>query len=302
VLIYFNQILNGIEAAHLLRVIHRDLKPENILYDSVKDKLLIADFGIARFEEEELYTAMETAPNSRMANFQYAAPEQRDRGAKVDHRADMYALGLILNEMFTGKIPQGTKYRKIGAVCPGYEYLDELVDSMLRQDAEERPISIDEIKKQLIALQNDFVIRQRISELNNRVICVTDLDDPLVADPPRLISIDYQSGTLLLFLSQPVNSMWIQLFKNPNWDNSSVYGKGPERFSISSNKAMIDAREDQVQKIVNHFKEWLPNVNRQYEQNLRREKEEAEQRRREDFQRIVQAEETRMRLLKSIKI
>ena len=57
---YFGQILDGVEAAHLSNVVHRDLKPENILFDKEKDTIVIADFGIARFQEDQLITAVET--------------------------------------------------------------------------------------------------------------------------------------------------------------------------------------------------------------------------------------------------
>ena len=68
------------EAAHLKKVVHRDLKPENFLYSSSQNRIVVADFGIARFQEEELYTAVETKAEDRLANFQYASPEQRKRG------------------------------------------------------------------------------------------------------------------------------------------------------------------------------------------------------------------------------
>jgi len=60
VLPLFDQILSGVEAAHLKKVFHRDLKPENILYDRRADCLVVADFGIAHFEEDQLLTARET--------------------------------------------------------------------------------------------------------------------------------------------------------------------------------------------------------------------------------------------------
>ena len=56
VLPYFSQILNGVEAAHLKGIWHRDLKPENILVEQTNGELLVADFGIAHFSEDELYT------------------------------------------------------------------------------------------------------------------------------------------------------------------------------------------------------------------------------------------------------
>src|SRR3989339_339466 len=108
ILAYFKQIIDGVEAAHLLKVFHRDLKPENILYDATQDCMVVADFGIAHFSEELCYTSVETQRSSRFANFQYAAPEQRAKGINVDYRADIYALGLIFNEMYTKHVPHGS--------------------------------------------------------------------------------------------------------------------------------------------------------------------------------------------------
>jgi hypothetical protein len=83
-----------------------------------------------------------------LANFQYAAPEQRVLGT-TDHRADIYALGLILNEMFTNQLLQGSGHKQIGDVAPEYAYLDALVDRMVRQSPAERPASIAKIRAAL---------------------------------------------------------------------------------------------------------------------------------------------------------
>jgi serine/threonine protein kinase len=109
----YAQLLDAVESAHLLNVFHRDVKPENFLHDSATNVIVLADFGIARFEEDELLATVDTGPHERLANFAYAAPEQRVPGKTVDLRADIYALGLILNEIFTGQIPQGTAFREI---------------------------------------------------------------------------------------------------------------------------------------------------------------------------------------------
>jgi len=301
VLPYFSNILDGIEAAHLQKVIHRDLKPENILYDEEKDRLLIADFGIAHFEEEELYTAVETQDNERLANFQYAAPEQRVRNQKVDHRTDIYALGLMLNEMFTGQVPYGTGYKTVTNVTSDFGYLDELISEILRQSPEDRPPTIEAIKIQLKAQKNEFITRQRISELRQTVIPETEVDDPLIIDPPRLKDFDWDRGNLTLILSQPINSTWINALQKMG-SHRSLLGKGPERFSFSGNKARINAREDEVQEIINYFKTWLPNANRVYEQMILRKKQEAEERERQELQRQIEEEEARKRVLEKVKI
>jgi serine/threonine protein kinase len=149
VLDFLSQVLNGVEAAHQNGVCHRDLKPENILFDQATETLVVADFGIAKFKEEELQTAVETSAQEGLANFQYSAPEQRVRERVVDQRADIYALGLILSEMFTGEVPQGTGFKRIASVAPRYSYLDSAIDSMVQQTPENRPESISDVRRLL---------------------------------------------------------------------------------------------------------------------------------------------------------
>ena len=301
VLHYFSQILDGVEAAHIQAVVHRDLKPENILYAFADNHLVIADFGIARFEEDELYTAVETKDSTRLANFQYAAPEQRSRGAEPDQRADIYALGLILNEMFTGEVPSGTGYKTIAKTASDYEYLDSMVEEMMRQSPGDRIESIEKIKNQLIGRKKEFIMRQRISELKDTVVPVTELDDPLIADPPRLVNVDWDRGSLTLFLQQPVNEKWAWALRNMG-SHTSLVGKGPEYFKIQGDKAIIDATENEVQKIIDYFNGWLPKANRAYEQRIRREKEEAEKKQRKELEREIAEQEARQRVLKNIKL
>ena len=259
VLPLFSQLLDGVEAAHLEKVVHRDLKPENFLFDSSQNRIVVADFGIARFQEEELYTAVETKAEDRLANFQYAAPEQRKRGSETDIRTDIYALGLILNEMFTGEIPQGTSYKTIGSIAPQYLYLDELVALMIRQSSAEGPVAIDVVKKELIGRKNEFVQRQKLSELKNTVIPTHEVDDPLIADPPQLVDFDWENGLLTLILNRPVNDKWIQTFYHIDW-RQSVMGKNPRAFNFSASKkeVQVSAEEHLVEDVINYFKPWIP--------------------------------------------
>lgn len=151
VLPYFLQMLDGVEAAHAKRVFHRDLKPENILHDVSEDRLLIGDFGIAHIAADMQVTAVETRRSDRLANWQYAAPEQRER-REAGAPADIYALGLILNEMFTGQVIYGSNYPTISSVAPTYGRLDGLVDRMVRRNEEERPESIGEVRADILSV------------------------------------------------------------------------------------------------------------------------------------------------------
>jgi len=78
VLRLFGTLLDGVEAAHLKGVVHRDLKPENIFFDDTDRSLVVGDFGIAHFAEDDLFTLIETMPGTRLANFLYAAPVPSD--------------------------------------------------------------------------------------------------------------------------------------------------------------------------------------------------------------------------------
>ena len=296
------QILNGAEAAHILKVIHRDIKPENILYDSAKSKLVLADFGIARFQQEELYTAVETRASDRLANFQYAAPEQRTRGLEVDHRADIYALGLILNEMFTGQVPQGTGYKTIGSVSAKFAYLDDSVTTMIRQAPGERPQSIDSIKQELIAHGAKSVSQQKLDQLKATVIPTSTIDDPLINDPVRIIDVDWTGGILTLILNHPVNDIWVSALQNMG-NFASVIRKGPEAFTFNEDKAVIQSSSEQeAQLIIDYFKGWMPAATKKYEEMLRENQRLAEEQKRQQLQAIIQAEEAKARLRRNIKL
>src|ERR1700730_15298489 len=77
VLPLYLQLLDGVEAAHLLGAVHRDLKPENILWEAHDNSLAVADFGVASLGPDLAATVVDTKPDRRLANFTYAAPEQR---------------------------------------------------------------------------------------------------------------------------------------------------------------------------------------------------------------------------------
>ena len=93
------QICEGLQAAHGQGVIHRDLKSQNIIINSA-NQIKIIDFGLAHTQQMQGLTATGLI----MGTPEYMAPEQVS-GKKVDERADVYSLGIILYELFTGKVP-----------------------------------------------------------------------------------------------------------------------------------------------------------------------------------------------------
>jgi serine/threonine protein kinase len=301
VLPLFSQILDGVEAAHLQGAIHRDLKPENVLHHVEQDLLAVADFGVASFTCDLVATLVDTSPAQRLANFKYAAPEQREVGGKIEIAADIYALGLILNEMFTSATPLGTHVMTIETVAPNYSFLDPIVAAMLRQSPGQRPSSIEEIKRLILRQKSEAVSLQRLSKIQAAVVKVSEIDEPLAETPPVLIGGDWENGFLTLFLDRPVNHQWINALQSMG-NYSSVRGKGPQMFTFQDDRAITSASEHEVPHIVNHFKSWLPAASQALKYNLQREASKKEGAEREALRQQAVAEEQRLRIKRSIKI
>ncbi len=100
------KICEALQYAHEEGVLHRDIKPENILLDT-KGRVKIADFGIAKIVGEDKPDVSLTATGATLGTPHYMAPEQFEKPATVDHRADIYSLGVVFYEMLTGELPIG---------------------------------------------------------------------------------------------------------------------------------------------------------------------------------------------------
>lgn len=302
VLSLYSQILDGVEAAHLQGVVHRDLKPENILHDKTNTRLAIADFGIASFTEDIIATLVETAATQRLANFVYAAPEQRIPGGHITPTADIYALGLILNEMFTGVPPHGTNYKTIGSVSKELSFLDPIITEMLRQTPAERPSSIAAIKEMIQKYKAEAVSLQRLSAIDRTVIKVSDIDEPLAYEPPRLINAEWNNNTLTLTLDRPVNLAWVRALQNMG-NYTSLVGKEPAMFRFQGNKAVVEARgEQEAQQIIIYFKAWLPRATQVLKQMLEQEARQNEAQQKEQLRQQRLAEEQRLHINRNLKI
>lgn len=303
VLPLFSRVLDGVEAAHMKGIWHRDLKPENILHDPAANQIVVADFGIAHFAEEHLQTSIETKPTDRLANWLYAAPEQRVKGGSIDQRADIYALGKILNEMFTGTVPDGVAYKTVSQTVPPYAYLDDLISLMLRQSPEERPTSIDEIKKELMIRGNAFVVRQKLNELERTVVPTSEAVDPLIRDPVRVVEVDAAQGHLILRLSHPVNRAWEDAFRNMRQFTHIPDECAPSLFGFDQNVARIPLRDvRRAQEYVDLFKGYMCEATKEYERILVRAQREEEQRERDAMQARLAEQQRREFILKNVRV
>ena len=100
------QLCEALQYAHDKGVVHRDIKPENILIDK-SGNIKIADFGLAKVLEPTPDQVSLTATQQVLGTRNYMAPEQLESPEAVDHRADLYSLGVVFYELLTGELPLG---------------------------------------------------------------------------------------------------------------------------------------------------------------------------------------------------
>ncbi len=140
-------IAEALRVAHEQGVVHRDLKPANVIVTG--DTIKVLDFGIAHIALEDLTL---THSNAILGTVNYMAPEQRTHARQVDHRADIFSLGVLFYRMLTGTLPLGAfeaPSRLSAAVPRGY---DRVVERMLHRDPDRRHADADRLLADLHAL------------------------------------------------------------------------------------------------------------------------------------------------------
>lgn len=144
-------ICKGLDYAHQKGVIHRDIKPANVLI-SKGGAVKITDFGLARILYSNPYQFTLTVTGMVMGTDSYMAPEQKEDSKKVDHRADIYSLGVVLYEQLTGLIPEG-RFMMPSELNPFIpEDLDQVVEKALHPSPDQRYQSAREIEEEIKAI------------------------------------------------------------------------------------------------------------------------------------------------------
>lgn len=299
------KILEGVRSFHVKRIIHRDLKPENILISSEDNVPVISDFGIAHFCEEDIITQIETRVGSKMANFQYASPEQREKSGVITSKSDIYALGLIFNEMFTGSVPFGNSYKSVSGVNNNYAFLDKIIDKMISQDPANRYNSVDEVIHE-IKVQIELKSKtDEIAKLKEIKYEMPEEEDILVLEPPKLIDFKYDDtiGQLFLYLDKRVNDLWIYCMTKNSY--GSLLGYGPEKFHFEGNVAIVNLRAidlHNLQTIIDYFKSWVKNANTYYPNEIKSRKQRALFEKEQTLKAKIKHEEMVKKTLENIKI
>lgn len=159
------EIARGLAVAHAKGLIHRDIKPGNIWLEAPVGRVKILDFGLARpaAEAGEL-----TASGMVVGTPNYMSPEQA-RGEKVDARADLFSLGVLMYRMATGRVPfQGPTLMSvliaIGTETPASAIslkneipprLSRLIDRLLAKNREDRPESAEKVIAELLQIEKE---------------------------------------------------------------------------------------------------------------------------------------------------
>jgi len=141
-----SSVCDALAYAHAHGIIHRDIKPSNIMLDA-GGNVKVADFGLAKSVSAE--TTMLTMSNITMGTPDFMAPEALKGAANADHRADIYAVGVMLYQMLTGEIPRG-RFVPPSRAVPGLDKrLDLIVDKALQTEPAARYSTAIEVKAAL---------------------------------------------------------------------------------------------------------------------------------------------------------
>ena len=158
------QICEALQFAHNEGVVHRDIKPENILLDK-RGRVKIADFGLAKLAAHTPDEFTLTGTHQVMGTPRYMAPEQMEGSHAVDHRADIYSLGVVFYEMLTGEVPMG-HFEPPSKKVEIDVRLDEVVLRAMAREPERRYQQASDVKSAVDSITSTTSARPRRAPAN----------------------------------------------------------------------------------------------------------------------------------------
>ena len=267
----FIGLIEGLSYAHKIGTIHRDIKPENIMFKAGSLEPIICDFGIAHFAEDELLTIIETKKGDRMANFQYAAPEQRVKGEAATAQTDLYAAALILNEMFTGEIPQAVDHKTIASVAPDYAYLDEVFAQLFKQNASDRLYPEEKILTEMKVRAEQYHRDQEKLKLQKVVDEATSPDNFNATVTKK----EFINGSIVFTLDRELPYEWFQILSGGHLGSySALMSYGPEKLEKTGRYAISmpvysSESPNSIKTIVENVLDWIPKANARYSAHVK---------------------------------
>jgi predicted Ser/Thr protein kinase len=204
------QICDALQYAHEEGVVHRDIKPENILLDR-KGRVKIADFGLAKLLGRDKGNFTLTGSQQIMGTLYYMAPEQVERPLEVDHRADIYSLGVVFYEMLTGQVPVG-RFAMPSEKAGTDAYLDKVVLHALEREPERRYQHVSDVKTDV-----ESGARQAPRPLRHAVVDDLELARHQVQGPARGLIVVGLLGPLGWFVAFLLFALYIYIQAPSQW-------------------------------------------------------------------------------------
>ncbi|MEN3940307.1 protein kinase [Prosthecobacter sp. SYSU 5D2] len=239
------QICEALQFAHDHGVIHRDIKPTNILID-VWGRVRVADFGLAKLSAASPSAPTTSRTGLAMGTPGYAAPEQRRGEASLDHRADIFSLGVTLYEMLTGHLPVGV-FEPPSKKSDAPAILDKVVTRALRERPGDRFQRAAEMRSAIHStlerlqrpmVQRAIAKRPIVSMMTSVIVgagfiyLLDEINTQVLQKPaaPLPVNVENEHGPTVIRLNQHFSLLRLKL----NWEESRRRVKATQGVEMAS--------------------------------------------------------------------